>query len=148
MMNKRGLSAIIATIIIIAITLIGIGIVMYVVMPLFTEGAQDVEYNNQCLKANLEISSIGTYASGVYPVVIKRGAGIGEVNVSGAVVIAIGSDGAELGRVESGEIKTLGTVSVSVPSSSTAETIEASAFVTKEDGTKHYCANPVSKKVA
>ncbi len=87
MENKRGLSAIVATLIIILLVLVAVGIVWVVVNSVIKEGAEDIEINAKCLQVSLEAVSVVPYAgeAGNYSVTLHRtgtGDEIGGVKIS------------------------------------------------------------------
>ena len=74
-MEKRGLSAIIATLIIILLTLVAVGVIWVVVQNLLRSGAEQIELGQYTL--DLEIKSVQITGENV-TVVVKRNAGEGE----------------------------------------------------------------------
>lgn len=75
--NKKGLSTIITTLIIILMVLVAIGIVWYAVLPMIKSGSQQVNYANMCMgidfKASLDsCTSSGTPAVYSCDITIKR----------------------------------------------------------------------------
>ncbi len=57
-MNKRGLSAIVVTLILILLSLVAVGIVWMVVNNMIKGGTQDVEINSKCLNVNVDATAV------------------------------------------------------------------------------------------
>jgi len=87
MENKRGLSAIVATLIIILLVLVAVGIIWVVVRNLLQEGAEQVDISTKCMAVDVRAVSVATVAgeAGNYSVTLRRTAGgeaIGGVKIS------------------------------------------------------------------
>ena len=73
MENKKGLSDVVTTVIIIALSLVAIAVVWVVVNNLITSNAGTITGQSNCLKTNLEIASVSVNAvTNVSTIVIKR----------------------------------------------------------------------------
>ena len=109
MNNKKGLSAIVATLLIILLVLVAVGILWAVLNNVIQSGADTVELNQKCLEVKLEagaVSPVG-YLEGNYSVTLSRKAG-GEA--IGGVKINFLNATASSGVVEFGEaLSILGT---------------------------------------
>ncbi|MCX6749251.1 MAG: hypothetical protein NTW17_00705 [Candidatus Pacearchaeota archaeon] len=75
-MEKRGLSTIVATLIIILLTLVAVGVIWVVVQNLLRSGAEQIELGTYTL--DLEIKSVQIEGENVVVVIVKRNAGEGE----------------------------------------------------------------------
>ena len=77
MENKRGLSAIVATLIIILLVLVAVGIIWVVVRNLLQEGAEQVDISTKCMAVDVRAVSVATVAgeAGNYSVTLRRTAG-------------------------------------------------------------------------
>jgi len=77
MENKRGLSAIVATLIIILLVLVAVGIIWVVVRNVIQEGAEQVDISTKCIAVDLRAVSVVPVAgeSGNYSVTLRRVAG-------------------------------------------------------------------------
>lgn len=75
MRNNKGLSAIVATLIIILLTLVAIGIIWVVIKNVIQGGAESVDLNTKCLAINLQANSVTESPAGTYDVTLKRNAG-------------------------------------------------------------------------
>lgn len=88
MENKRGLSAIVATLIIILLVLVAVGIIWVVVRNLIQEGAEQIDVSTKCIA--VDVRAVGVVESaGNYSVTLRRFAG-GET--IGGVKIALFSE--------------------------------------------------------
>ncbi len=63
--DKRALSTIVVTLIIILISLVGVGIVWAVVRNLISGGTQEIEVTAKCLNTNVEATKVNCSNSGV-----------------------------------------------------------------------------------
>jgi len=78
MQNKKGLSDVVTTVLIVALSLVAITIVWVVVNGLISSNTGSIESQGDCLKTNLEIVSASSTGSEV-TVVIKRTTGDNEI---------------------------------------------------------------------
>jgi hypothetical protein len=77
MENKRGLSAIVATLIIILLVLVAVGIIWVVVRNLIDTGAEQIEISTKCLAVDLRAVSV-VPVTGVpenYTITLRRASG-------------------------------------------------------------------------
>ena len=65
MRNKKGLSTIVVTLIIILLSLVAVGVVWVVVRNLITTGSEGIDISSKCLKINLEASKVNCSSVGV-----------------------------------------------------------------------------------
>ena len=96
MMNKKGVSEIITTIIIVGIVLVAIGIVYAVIMPIIRGGTQNIDYSERCIEIDLRPTSLSCTpieASPNYACTanLQRNAGTGNAEFDG--VVAVFSEG-------------------------------------------------------
>ena len=143
-MNQKGVSAVIATIIILAITLVGIGIIMYVIIPMFNENAEDVEFSNNCLQVSIEIVKAEQNSDETeVEVTLKRATGLGDESFDGVKINALNNDGEIIGTEEfSGNIgisegNKIITVSLT---GENPESVEAFVYFLKESGEEYICS--------
>lgn len=78
MENKRGLSAIVATLIIILLVLVAVGIIWVVVRNVIQGGAEQVDLNTKCMAVDVRAVGV-TGEDGNYSVTLKRVAGGEEI---------------------------------------------------------------------
>src|SRR5512137_2593316 len=72
--NKKGLSTIVATLLIILLTLVAVGIIWIVVRNVVQGGADQVDIDSKCLSASVEATKV-TNVSTAYQVTITRNGG-------------------------------------------------------------------------
>ena len=70
--DKRALSEVVTTLIIILLVLVAIGIVWVVVNSVLQSGTQQLDISAKCLAVDLQFVSIDETAAGVYSVTLKR----------------------------------------------------------------------------
>jgi len=76
MKNKRGLSAIVATLIIILLVLVAVGIIWVVVRNLLQEGAESIDIGTKCLAVDVRyVGVVPGSGAGNYSVTLRRTAG-------------------------------------------------------------------------
>lgn len=77
MENKKGLSAVVATLIIILLVLVAVGILWVVIRNVIQGGADTIELSQKCLEVKLEASGVSPVGetSGIYSVTLARKAG-------------------------------------------------------------------------
>jgi len=71
--NRKGLSAIVATLIIILLTLVAVGIIWVVIRNLVEGGAEQIDISQKCLAVELSAVTVNETSSGVYSVTLSRG---------------------------------------------------------------------------
>jgi hypothetical protein len=75
-MDKRGLSAVVTTLIIILLVLVAVGIVWVVVRNVIETGTGQLDINAKCLAVNMEaVSVVNTTEVGNYNITLHRDAG-------------------------------------------------------------------------
>jgi len=74
-MNKKGLSTVVTTLIMILLVLVAIGVVWAVVNNLLQTGADQFDTNSQCLLVNVEATSVVCSDPTACSVTLKRAAG-------------------------------------------------------------------------
>ena len=79
MENKRGLSAIVATLIIILLVLVAVGIIWVVVRNLIQEGAEQIDVSTKCMAVDIRAVSVNETTAGNYAVTLRRLAGGEEI---------------------------------------------------------------------
>ena len=81
--NKKGLSTIVATLLIILLTLVAVGIIWVVVKNVITGGASQVTIDSKCLAANIAATKVVTNPINVtftsYNVTLNRAGGQDEI---------------------------------------------------------------------
>ncbi len=72
MYNKRGLSAIITTLLVVVLVLVAVGIVWGVINNLLTEGAEGIESSARCLNINVKATSVNCDTASACVVTLTR----------------------------------------------------------------------------
>lgn len=73
--NKKGLSTIVATLLIILLTLVAVGIIWIVIRNVVNTGTQQIDVDAKCLSASVEATSVEDNGDGTYDVTIFRNGG-------------------------------------------------------------------------
>jgi hypothetical protein len=81
MMNKRGIEALVATVLLVLIVIAAVGIIWGAVMPIIR---QNIDTSQKCLNAGIEVNTQGgyTYATGTTSVSVQVSRGPSTVTVS------------------------------------------------------------------
>ena len=93
--NKKGLSTVVTTLIIILLVLVAIGLLWVVIRPLLEGGAGSIESQTNCLEIDMEIASV-TGPCGLADcqnIVVKRNVGGGAIDGIRATVTGTGNGG-------------------------------------------------------
>ena len=139
--NKKGLSVVISTLIIILLVLVAIGIIWVVVQGIVEEGGAQVEAKARCIGVDLKIKSVGTCIAGSIScdVTIERGTGGGDIDGVRVVV----TDGATSLTGDGAVLDVFDTVTISATGSSAlgsaATTAKVAALITDDAGEEVVC---------
>lgn len=71
--NRKGLSAIIATLLIILLTLVAVGIIWVVIRNVIQGGAESIDLSSKCIAVELNAVTVTDLGSGLYNVTLRRG---------------------------------------------------------------------------
>ena len=140
MENKRGLSAIVATLIIILLVLVAVGIIWVVVRNLIQEGAEQVDVSTKCMAVDVRAVSVAPVVgeAGNYSVALRRTAG-GEA-IAG-VKISLFNDTANSGVLNFTAISELETTTETVVAEVTnADRLEYTVYFLDESGNERLCS--------
>jgi len=149
MKNKKGLSTIVTTLIIVALSLVAVGVVWLVVNNIVNQQTSSIDYSAKCL--NLEFRAIaGTECAefventtlSTCTVIIQREKGddaIGGIRLifsdtSGASPIVLKQSD------EAGNIATTETYDVEVSDSANPTVVEVTPYLTDNENVKHVCS--------
>lgn len=137
--NKKGLSTVITTLIIILLVFVAIGIIWVVVRGVIEEGAGEIEISSKCL--NLDIRAIAVASTGAnnYDVTLKRSAGGDEI---AGIRIVVFNDTQSSGVITSeGNIEPLDTVTRNINAgTSNANKVEVTAYLKDGLGKEQLCS--------
>jgi hypothetical protein len=141
MENKRGLSAIVATLIIILLVLVAVGIIWVVVRNLIQEGAEQVDIGTKCMAVDLRAVSVTPVVgqTGNYSVTLRRTAG-GEV-IAGAKISLFndtGNSGVLDGFLALSELETK--TEIFAAGVTNANSLEYTVYFTDESGNERLCS--------
>ncbi len=140
MENKRGLSAIVATLIIILLVLVAVGIIWVVVRNLIQEGAEQIDVSTKCIAVDVRAVSVAPVVGEAesYSVTLRRTAG-GEA-IAG-VKISLFNDTANSGVLNFTAISELETTTETVVAGVTnADRLEFTVYFLDESGNERLCS--------
>lgn len=145
MSNSRGISSIIATLILILLTIVLIGIVWVVVSGIVSNSTKGATSGAQCFNSGVQITSAScTKNTGICNVTVQRTTGTDVINGVRLVFI----NAAQQSNITdvSGNIQTLGSASttpgVNIGIANVTE-VDAAIYFTDASGTKNVCNSPV-----
>ena len=139
-MNKKGLDAIVTTIIIILLALVAIGIIWAVLRNVVQQGSEQVDVNAKCIAVDIRADKVVPVVgeSGNYSVTLKRAAG-GEA--IGGVKVNIFNDTANSGVTDFGvTLDPLDTKTQVIVGVAGANKLEYTAFFTDASGNEKACS--------
>ena len=73
--NKKALSTVVTTLIIILLVLVAIGIIWVVINNVVTEGSDSINYSSKCLEIDVKATAVSACAFNSCEVTLKRNAG-------------------------------------------------------------------------
>ena len=79
MENRKGLSAVITTLIIILLVLVAVGIIWVVVRNVVEQGAEQIDISTKCVAVDVRAVSVAESVPGNYSVTLNRRAGGGDI---------------------------------------------------------------------
>jgi len=143
--NRKGLSTIVATLIIILLTLVAVGIIWVVIRNVVESGAEQVDISQKCLAVELSAVSV-TESAGVYSVTLHRGSDSqGDIGVKVNVFSGLTTNSGVLEFGAFGDLDALGTVTKTVPESGAILTggdkIEFTAYFKDDSGDPQLCSH-------
>lgn len=141
--DKKGVSAIVATLIIVLLVIVAAGIIWIVIRNMVQGGAEQVEFGQKCLEINLEYVSIsevdfsGCEPELGYELTLKRTAGGDEIGGIAVVLLNETSSGepqefGALGELETDTVQICGGVY-------NANKVEFTAYFEDSQGNPVYC---------
>jgi len=142
MKNKRGMSAVVTTLIIILLVIVALGIIWVVVRNVLQSGTEEIEWANECRLVELEAVSISVFGNGSdeYNVTLSR-TGSGEDTLGGVKLVF--SDGTDYSNVTEFDIaigkletKTRGTGATGVAN---ATELQITPYFVDDLGEEHIC---------
>jgi len=145
--NKKGLSTIVATLIIILLTLVAVGIIWAVIRNLVEGGAEQVDLSSKCLNVELSAGSVNETSPGVYSVTLsRRGSNEDDIGVKVNVFNDTTNSGVLNFGTVFGELGALGTVTSPVNTTLiNGNKIEFTAFFKDASGDEQPCTHTYEK---
>jgi len=143
--NKKGISGIILTLIMIVLVIVAVGIVWYVVNNVLTQQTEAIDYASKCLGLNFEVEMLGCSPGTINDCKtrVTRASGSSGEAIDGFEVTWIhGTTSYTADDPYTGNIPTSKTVEENLGGlglSSAPNESEVRIYFEEEDGTKHYC---------
>jgi len=140
-MEKKGLSAVVTTLIIILLVLVAVGIIWVVVRNVVETGAEQIDINTKCVAVDVRAVSVAPVAGvdGNYTVSLNRKAGGGDI---GGVKVNLFNDTSSSGVVDFGiAIEELNTETKEIDTSGVTggDRIEFTVFFLDASGNEQLC---------
>jgi len=137
MKNKRGLSDIVATLIIILLVIVAAGIIWVVVRNVVQSGAEQVEFGQKCFQVNLQYVGVVDNGDDTYNVTLRRLSGGDEI---AGVKVTLLSSTQSSSPEDFGAIGQLETDTVQIDAGFIGATkIEYTAYFEDSSGNEVYC---------
>lgn len=95
MKNRKGLSGIVTTLIIILLVLVAIGVIWTVVSKLLDNSTNKIEQAGKCLDIDIKATKVVETTNGVYNVTLKRSSTGDEGGVGATIVLYSADDNSE-----------------------------------------------------
>jgi len=141
-MNKRGLDAVVTTLLIILLVLVAIGIIWVVVRNVVQQGSEQIDISARCISVDLQAVSVAPVSnqSGNYSVTLRRGAGGDAI---GGVKVTLFNDTVNSGVLEFGDaldVLETSTQVVATPGVTAANKLEYTAYFVDASGNDQVCS--------
>ena len=146
--NKKGLSEIVATLIIILLTLVAVGIIWVVIRNVVEGGAEQVDISQRCLAVELSAVTVNETSSGAYSVTLRRGSDSqGDIGVKVNVFLGTTTSSGVMDFGAFGDLDALGTVTKPVNTNiapavlvTPGDNVEFTAFFKDVSGNEQLCS--------
>jgi len=142
MRNRKGLDAVVTTLIIILLVLVAIGIIWVVVRNVIEGGAGQIDISTKCIQVDLSAEQVINNGGGSYDVTIKRNAG-GDGAIGGIkVTLFDDTAGTNSGVLDFGAApNALETVTRTLATGvASANRLEYTAYFLDDSGTEQLCS--------
>ena len=139
-MNKRGLDAIVTTLIIILLAIVAIGIIWVVVRNVVQQGSEQIDISSKCIAVDLRAVSVSPVSGqvGNYSVTLNRRAGGDAI---GGVKVSLFNDTANGGVRDFGvTLNELDTKTQTVVGVTEANKLEYTAYFVDASGNEQLCS--------
>ena len=138
MNNRRAVSGVITTLLLITVAIVAIGIVALVILNAVGSGEQTIDFSQKCLGAQFKISGATATATGCN-VVVERASGLSTESVDG-IILTVNNDATSLQTDVSGDVVATATlVEEGCTETTVIARVDGVAYFTKEDDTQHLC---------
>jgi predicted PurR-regulated permease PerM len=136
--DKKGLSTVVTTLIIILLVLVAVGIVWVVIRGVVEEGTESINYTTKCLQVDLRATAVTNPIGTSYDVTLNRGSGGDDI---GGVKMVFFSTTASSSVIDSlGNIGPLVTVTKTIDGEiSNANKVEVTPYFIDEAGEERLC---------
>ena len=146
--NRKGLSTIVATLIIILLTLVAVGIIWVVIRNVVEGGAEQVDISQRCLAVELSAVTVNETSSGAYSVTLRRGSDSqGDIGVKVNVFLGTTTSSGVMDFGAFGDLDALGTVTKPVNTNiapavlvTPGDNVEFTAFFKDVSGNEQLCS--------
>jgi len=138
--NKKGLSTVVTTLIIILLVLVAIGIIWVVIRGVIDEGSANIEFNTKCLQIDVKATQVVNTGGTNYDVTLTRGS-TGDP-IAGVKMLFFSPTETSDSIIDSpGDIAVLRTVTkTGIDGQITgANKIEVTAYLKDDQGNEHPC---------
>jgi len=140
MKNKKGLSLVVTSLIIILLVLVAIGIIWVVVKNLIDTGVEQIDYSTKCLDVDVKATAVVNTTLTNYSVTLTR-TGSGEEIAGIKIVFFNASDDTSTVIDVAGNIEPLATITESVEGEIiNANKVEVTAYFEDASGNEKYCS--------
>ena len=141
-MNRKGLDAVVTTLLIILLVLVAVGIIWVVVRNVVQQGSEQIDVSAKCLAVDLRAVSVNDGSTDGnltnYTVTLKRAAG-GEA--LGGIKVTLFNDTANSGVIDFGAaIAELETTTKTIVGVTNANKIEYTAYFIDSSGNEQPCS--------
>lgn len=139
--NKRGLSTIVATLIVVLLVFVAVGILWVVLRNFVQGGSQQIDLASRCIEVSVTPTKVVS-AGGIYNVTLLRTGG--DFEISGVNLVFTGSGGDSNYVIDSeGDISALSLKTVSginVTGVTNPNKVDAVVYFLDDSGNKQYCS--------
>lgn len=141
--DKKGLSTVVTTLILILLVLVAVGIIWVVIRAFVEESVGGINYSTECLKVDLRATAVNNTAGTSYDVTLKRESG-GE-DLGGVKIVFFSDTDTSSVRDSSGNIGPLMTVTKTIDGEiSGANRVEVTPYFIDDSGVERLCGQTSS----
>jgi hypothetical protein len=139
MNNKKGISDVVTTVLIVLLSLVAVAIVWSFLSPLITKSGTQISQTQACLNANLEVTNCKLDSVTTYNVTVHRSAGTAEVTGMTLKLIFAKADGTSNSSIAYPAPEELETALYPVTVGFDAENVAVAAGIPDAKGDINYC---------